>query len=302
MKPRSSIVFLFLSSLAFIQCGKEKTAFAVLPVFVSIAPQKYIVDKIGGPLVAVSVMVGPGASPHSYEPRPSQMTALSNARAYFSIGLEFESAWLPKFSNLHRGMVIVPMDSGVAKRPIDFFKEKPAKGMDGSWRHAQHSGLDPHIWLSPQLVRKQAKTVCDALCKLDPVHDSAYRANDDAFASEITTVQKSIRAILYSDDPSKKRKSFMVFHPSWAYFAGEFGLRQLAIEIEGREPSAKQLQMIIDTARYNGIRTIFVQPQFSQRSAQIIARQLNIRVAIANDLAYDWGDNLIAFAKALALQ
>jgi zinc transport system substrate-binding protein len=289
--------------LLFVQCQPAKRESAALSVFVSILPQKYFVDKIGGKRVSVTVMVEPGASPHSYEPKPSQMAALSKARAYFAIGLEFENVWLPKFCRLNKGMAIIPMDSGIMRKQLDISAEDPTESTAGSFGHDHHEGADPHIWLSPELVKKQVRTVREALCRLDPDFASSYTANCRAFEGEITALQDSIRIILkrnHSDSPAQN--TFMVFHPSWAYFGREFNLRQIAIEIEGKEPSARQLQTIIETAKQNAVRTIFVQPQFSQRSAQIIASELKIRVAIADDLAYDWANNLIAFAKAISLQ
>ena len=291
------ILFLFLSSF---QCSRQSVTPEAIPVFVSIVPQKYFIDKIGGAFVRTSVMVEPGASPHSYEPRPSQMTALSKARAYFSMGLEFEKVWLPRFCRISSGMTVVSMDSGVPKKSIDLNEKNSKASAQEALKDHHHEGMDPHIWLSPNLVKIQAKTICEALCSLDPKHDSAYSVHWKAFEAEITTLQDSIRTILNSRSPQMSRKAFMVFHPSWGYFADEFGLRQIAIEIEGKEPSAKQLQLIIETAKSSNVRRIFVQPQFSQRSAQIIARQLGVSVEIADDLSYDWGNNLLHFAKALA--
>jgi zinc transport system substrate-binding protein len=286
---------------AILDCGREKAQSGALPAFVSIVPQKYFLDKIGGPLVSTSVMVEPGASPHAYEPRPSQMTALSKARVYFSIGLEFEHAWLPRFQSVNRGLLVAPMDSGIEKRPMADLEDEPAPAEAGGESH-RHEGLDPHIWLSPELAKKQARTACEALSRLDPAHDSAYRANCRSFEAEIAALQDTLRSILHKGGTAVAKKTFMVFHPSWGYFAAEFDLRQVAIEIEGKEPSARQLQIIVETARKDGIRTIFAQPQFSPRSAEIIARQIGGKVAIADDLAYDWKNNLIAFAKALSSQ
>jgi zinc transport system substrate-binding protein len=285
-------------AIVLLGCSREKAAGGALPVFVSIVPQKFFLDKIGGPLVSTSVMVEPGASPHAYEPRPSQMTALAKARAYFSIGMEFEKAWLPRFQSVNRVLTVVPMDSGIAKRPITDLEEGPAGSGADAGHH--HEGLDPHVWLSPELAKKQGRTTCEALCRLDPAHDSAYRANGRAFEAEITGLQDTIRAILQRGGSAAAKRTFMVFHPSWGYFAAEFNLRQVAIEIEGKEPSARQLQIIIETAKKENIRTIFTQPQFSPRSAEIIARQIGGAVAVADDLAYDWERNLVAFAKALA--
>lgn len=286
----------------FFQCAKEKAPSGAMSVFVSILPQKYIVKKLCGPLADVSVMVQPGSSPHTYEPKPFQMAGLSKARAYFSIGVEFEKIWLSRFINLNSALCIVPMDSGIPKRPMDLSgehgetRENPAP--DASDHH-RHAGFDPHIWLSPELDKKQAKTVCEALCRIDPTHASVYVANMASFVAQLSSLQDSIHRVLTIKDTTS-RPTFMVFHPSWAYFADEFHLQQVAIEIEGKEPSAQQLQMIIETARKSGTRTIFVQPQFSRQSAEIIARQIHGRVEIADDLAYDICGNLLSFAKTLA--
>ena len=285
-----------LPCLLAVQCGTIKTNGAAPSVFVSILPQKYFVDKIGGDYVKVTVMVEPGASPHSYEPKPAQMIALSKAVAYFSIGLEFEKAWLPKFKRLAQGMRIVSTDSGIEKMPALYNDEHNEEhGVSGD-----HRGLDPHIWLSPALVKKQAITICEALRSLDPSHDSSYAANLRAFTGQISQIQDTIGRILRGDPVDSLRKMFLVFHPAWAYFAREFNLRQIAIEIDGKEPGPKQLETIFELAKRYSIRTIFVQPQFSQQSARVIARQMHATVAIADDLAYDWEKNLISMAHAIA--
>ncbi len=297
MALRRFFMFLFFSGLLIFQCRHEQPVPGALSVFVSILPQKYFIDQIGGTRVRTMVMVEPGASPHSYEPRPSQMTALSTCAAYFSIGLEFENAWLSKFRRLAPKMRVVPMDSGIAKLPgscDDHETEKATGAQD------LHERLDPHIWLSPELVKHQVKTVCEALRAVDPLFDSLYVARYNAFISRITRVQDTIRTLLRPDSLKSSPKPFMVFHPSWAYFAHEFNLRQIAIEVEGKEPGPRQLEAIFDLAKQYSIRTIFVQPQFSQKSAQVIAGQVQARTAVADDLAYDWETNLIAFAQAIA--
>jgi zinc transport system substrate-binding protein len=295
MALRRFLGVLFFSCLC-ITCSREKADSNVLHVFVSILPQKYIIDRIGGTRVKAMVMVEPGASPHTYEPRPSQMAALSTTAVYFSIGLEFEKAWLSKFERLAPRMRVIAMDSGIAKLPGsgDAHEMGVATGVN---EHNEH--MDPHIWLSPELVKQQAKTVCEALRALDPHYDSLYLSHYNAFISQIIRLQDTIRMLLQYD-PKTSLKSFMVFHPSWAYFAQEFNLRQIAIEVDGKEPGPRQLETIFDLAKRNSIRTIFVQPQFSQKSAQVIARQVQARTAVADDLAYDWETNLIAFARVLS--
>jgi zinc transport system substrate-binding protein len=286
-----------LCMVFFFHCKKQEARNNKPKVFVSILPQKFFVDKIGGDCVDVSVMVLPGSSPHSYEPRPSQMKELSKAGAYFSIGVEFETAWLPKFANMYKTMTIVRTDGSIEKLPTD-----STEAAEMLKTHDHGPGLDPHIWLSPQLVKVQAESIYDALVKMDPEHEPVYTANFTALTGEISAVHDTICRLLMCDSPGKPRKTFMVFHPSWAYFAREFGLRQLAIEIEGKEPGPRQLETVFNLARENDIRCIFVQPQFSRQSALAIARQLKARVLVADDLAYDWSGNIISVAKAIAAQ
>ena len=290
-----------LCMVFFLHCKKQEARNNKPKVFVSILPQKFFVDKIGGDCVDVSVMVMPGSSPHSYEPRPSQMKELSKAGAYFSIGVEFEKAWLPKFASIYKTMRIIHTDSSIEKLPAD--SAQAAEMLQAHSRGIDHGpGLDPHIWLAPQLVKVQVKHIYDALIKMDPVHEPIYTVNFKAVMGEISGVHDTICRLLMCDSPGKPRKTFMVFHPSWAYFAREFGLRQLAIEIEGKEPGPRQLETVFNLARENDIRCIFVQPQFSRQSALAIARQLKARVLVADDLAYDWSGNIISVAKAIAAQ
>ena len=278
------VIFLMLT-----QCAPKQSPSDTLNVFASILPQKYFLDAIGKNLVNTTIMVEPGSSPHSYEPRPSQMVALSKAKAYFSIGVEFEKAWLPKFAAIAKNLRIVHTDTLITKIPVD-----------SAEREGHHEeGMDPHIWLSPQLVQQQARTIYEALRAIDPAHAAAYDANFQAFDKQIVSVQDTLRALLQSDSAMPKR-TFMVFHPAWGYFAREFNLRELAIEVDGKEPSPRELESIINQAKLSDIHTIFVQPQFSQRSANAIARQLHARLCVADDLAYDWAANLLSVAKTMA--
>jgi zinc transport system substrate-binding protein len=240
-------------------------------VAVSIPPQKYFVEKIAGDLVDVLVLIPPGSSPHVYEPKPVQMASLSRAKAYFAIGVEFEKAWLERLAKTSPSMLIVHTDSGIAKQPM---QEIP--GIEAQSAHG-HEGLDPHIWLAPELVKQQTKTITRALARMDPLHASVFNRNDSLFNLEIASLQDSINRILI------KRKldgPFMVFHPSWEYFAREFHLQQVAIEVEGKEPNPSELGAIFDCARRFGITTIYVQPQFSKRSAEVIAQQIMAHIGL----------------------
>lgn len=284
---------------------------APLQISVSIPPQKYFVERIGGDLVRTTVMVPPGADPHTYEPKPSQLRGLSGSRIYFSIGAPFEDAWLARIvAAAGPSLSVVPMHKGVtllpAAAPLHNDEAEHAEGKEHHEDHHAHADghghdhgtTDPHVWLSPMLVRHMSLAIRDALAKADPAHAATYRANYDRFAADIDAMDKKF-ADLFAALPQDRRR-FLVFHPSWNYFAHNYGLTELSIEVEGREPSPRQLRAIIDLARRERITTIFVQPQFSRRAAQTIATEIGARLVDADPLAEDWAANLERTAKALA--
>jgi len=292
--PKLLLVLILLAAVLAAGCTKRSTQPVKPLVFVSILPQQYFVQKIAGDLVDVAVMVEPGASPHAYEPKPFQMTQLSHAQAYFSIGIEFEKAWLPRFASLAQHMHIIHTDTLITKiAGQDECNEPPGQSIHNA---GEHGGLDPHIWLSPKLVQQQAQTICRGLIQIDSAHAQNYTANCTLFLKEIAAVQDTLNALL------KPGTTFMVFHPAWAYFAREFGLNQMSVEINGQEPSPRELSDILKQAQQHHISILFVQPQFSQQSAGVIAHQLKGRVVVADDLAANWSQNLISVAKAIAAQ
>lgn len=266
--------------------------------FVTIAPQHYFVDKISGGLVDVETMILPGANPHAYEPKPGQMTRLAKADLYFTIGDSFDTAWLPRLQSINPAMLVVRTEAGVVKMPVgDELAHSELHDQTPRHSHA-HGSLDPHIWLDPQLVKIQAQNIKDGLCAIDPKHAEQYQANLGLFLQELDNLDKELRTIL-TPDPAKQ-PTFMVFHPSWGYFARAYGLRQMAIEVDGKEPSPKELRAIIDHGQALGIKTIFAQPQFSEKSAAVIAAQLGAQVAHLDPLAPNWADNLRQAAQTIA--
>jgi len=254
-----------------------------LPVFVSIQPQKFFVQQIGGDHVDVQVMVQPGASPHTYEPKPRQMAALAEARLYFAIGVPFETAWLEKITAANPEMKVVHTDNGIEKLAMtDHHHDQREAG------HLDDAGLDPHIWLSPPLVKIQIRAVLDALQAVDPGHRSLYEVNFRKFAAQIDQLDGDLKKIF----AGKTGLQFMVFHPAWGYFAHAYGLRQVPIEIEGKTPKPAQLQALIADARSHGVRVIFAQPQFSTKSAELIAKEIGGQVVTADPIALNWLDNM----------
>jgi zinc transport system substrate-binding protein len=253
-----------------------------LQISVSIAPQRYFVERVGGEFVAVNVMVPPGAEPHTFEPKPQQLQALSQADTYLKIGTEFEAAWLGRMQALNPAMVMVDTTQGIERQPL------PGGGAGAA--------PDPHIWLSPALVKLQAQTIYRALVTLDPPHQPQYKANLTAFLADIDRLDGEIRQALQG----VKNRRFLVFHPSWGYFARDYDLEMITIEVGGQEPSAAELVELIRQAQQANIRVVFAQPQFSQQAARTLAQQIGGDVLLIDPLAADWLDNLRQVAKTFA--
>jgi zinc transport system substrate-binding protein len=277
------IMFLFGFYMLFI-----KTTYAgnIMPVYVSIVPQKYFVEKIGGALVNASVMVKPGANPATYEPKPRQMVALSEAKIYFAIGVPFEKVWLKKIAAANPKMRIVNIQEGIMKIPMETHRKhgkEHHKGIDND------IVKDPHIWLSPTLVKIQARNILNALVAIDQANKSVYEAGYKQFIIEIENLDAELKEIFAG---KRKGMEFIVFHPSWGYFAGEYGLKQVPVEIEGKDPKPADLQRLIKYAKKLGVKVIFVQPQFSVTSASVIAQAIDGQIAFADPLALNWPDNL----------
>lgn len=272
-------------------------------VFVSIAPQKYFVDRVSNGTAEVAVMIEPGANPHVFEPKPRQMTTLSGADLYFTIGSSFDLTWVPRLAAAAPGLRVVHTEEGVrriamAEEHDDMPETEDEHAEDHGPEHHHHDGLDPHIWLDPNLVLIQAAHIRDGLSQADPAAAATYAAGYEDFRSELTDLDRRIRAIL-APIPAERR-TFLVFHPSWGYFAHAYKLNQIAMEVEGKEPSPRDMARIIDLAGAKAIRVIFVQPQFSEKSAGVLARQLGARIVRLDPLAGDWADNLLRAAEAIA--
>jgi zinc transport system substrate-binding protein len=279
--------FLLICS-GYAQAGKK------LAVFVSIPPQKYFVQQIGEQRVDVQVMVQPGASPATYEPRPRQVAAISRTHIYFAIGVPFEKIWLKKIAAANPNMQVVHTDQGIQKIPMaaNHTKSEDHRGKD----HQDHHGeLDPHIWLSPTLVMTQARTILNALVEIDPGHRAVYEANTQVFVSKLAALDADLKITF----AGKQGFQFMVFHPSWGYFARTYGLQQVPVEIEGKDPKPAQLKALIEHAKKKHINIIFVQPQFSSRNAELVAKEIGGQVIFADPLASDWSDNLREVAQKL---
>lgn len=262
-------------------------------VFVSIPPQKYFVERVGGDRVYVSVMLPPGRSPATYELTPKQMVELAAARTYFRIGVPFEKQVVAKIGSIMKDLPIVDTRKGIDIRKMTKV-EKDHKHHPEEHHH-HHTELDPHVWMSPRLVKIQAQTICEELCRLDPTHRKQYEKNLRSFDADLNSTDAEIATSLA---PLRGRE-FYVFHPAYGYFAQAYGLEQVAIENSGKRPTAKQLGTLIDRANQANVKLIIVQPQFDKSSAKAVAERIGGVVVPVDPLAEDYLDNLRSMATTI---
>jgi len=270
--------------------------FSNINAVVSILPEQTFVKKIGGEKVNVSLMVQPGNSPHTYEPKPSQMIDIAKADLYFAIDVEFEDVWLAKFQNLNPKMQVIDLADNIAKIQMQK-NHAEEKNVEKLHSEHEHEGGDPHIWTAPANVKIIAQNIYDALAKKDPENTNYYKSNLDIFLASIDETDRQITDILSSLEDGRR---FMVFHPSWGYFAKAYNLEQIAVEVEGKEPKPKELIHLLKEAKEENVKAIFTQPEFSDTVAKIIAKELQIPVVKVSPLAQNWSENLINIAKAIA--
>jgi len=260
-----------------------------IPVFVSILPQKYFVERIGGEQVKVEVMVDPGESPATFNPNPKKMSLLSQAKLYFSIGVPFETIWIDRIQSIHSNLQFVPLhDEAHDKSGTDQGHGHPS-------RHS-HGSSDPHIWTSPAKVKLMAKKIKETLVRAEPQKEKYFEANLRAFHNDLDALDRDIREILARSDNHR----FLVFHPAWSYFAEDYGLEQISIEDGGKEPGARTLQKIIEKGKKLGIKVIFVQKQFSLSIAKKIAKMIGATVREMDPLAEDYLENMRLTATAIS--
>ena len=276
----------FMKKIILINILLSTLIFANIKAVVSIAPMVSYLKAIGGDRVDVTLMVKAGSSPHTYEPKPSDMRSLSSADVYYAIGVEFENVWLSKFQTLNPSMQIIHTDANITK-----------EYMQNSHNHNQKGHKDPHIWTSIKNIKIIATHIYKSILKIDSQNALYYKANYDKFIKHLDSSDKHIQSILAN---TPKGSRFMVFHPSWGYFAKDYNLTQMPIEIEGKKPKAKEIISIIKEAKKFDVKAIFTQPEFSDITAKMIANELHIQVIKVSPLSPHWEETLLKIANAIA--
>ncbi|RJX35393.1 MAG: ABC transporter substrate-binding protein [Desulfarculus sp.] len=268
------------------------SAASPLTVAVSIPPQAWLVERLGGPALRVVVMLPPGRSPATYEPTPKQLAALGQARLYLSIGVPFEGVFLPRLRAKLPGLKIVSITTGIKLRRLEsHHHEGQAAEPD------QAPGApDPHVWMSPRRARTLAANAAAALMAADPARAALYRANLARLDAELVALDAELARTLA---PLRGRTIF-VYHPAYGYLADDYGLKQEAVELEGKEPGPRRLAALVAEAKADGVRVIFVQPQFPRATAAALARAIGGAVVPLDPLAADYLGNLRAMAAKIA--
>jgi len=287
------ILLLVISSLPIVASYNQDTQTAVkIGVVVSILPQAEFVERIGGDKVEVTVMVPPGASPHTYEPTPSQMVSLSNAKLYAKVGsgIDFEIVWMDKLIATNPDILVVDCSQGITLQEMTVTHEH-----DGEAEEHEEGEMDPHIWTAPRNAIEMVRNITAGLIQIDPSNQTYYEQNRDAFTEELEQLDRDIQQGL----SGVTNRSFMVFHPAFGYFASAYNLTMLAIEEEGKEPTAVGLQHLIEEAKEHNIKIIFAEPQFNPQSAEVIANEIEGEVILIDPLAKDYLSNMRAMVDKM---
>lgn len=244
-------------------------------IMTSIESLRYLVDQVAGNEWTTSALVPDGFSPEEYSPSTQQMAELSNCTALFTIGqLPIETTWIPRIESSNPTLRVVDTSTGLRERGMTF---------------------DPHTWTSPTNARHIVGNIADALCEIDPAHANLYKDNMRRAQAAIDSLHSTLTETL-ADLPSR---SFVIAHPALTQFAADYGLHQIAIEVDGKEPTPASLQALISQARAEGVKVVFVQREFADRSARIIAQQLDANLVQINPLAYDWTAEMTTIARTL---
>jgi zinc transport system substrate-binding protein len=271
--------FLFIAVFSFVQgCKQESKPGKSSSLVVSILPQEYFVKAIAGDTINIEVMVKPGQSPAIYEPSPAQMKNLHHAKAYLAIGnLGFEKTWLPKFETNARNLNIVDLSQGIRLKEtgIDHHDHK---------HHAHRHDKDPHYWMSFNHSKKMAQNIVKAFSEMYPSRRKEFEQNLSVLENDIDSLYQRYATAL----ESKKSSSFVIFHPALTYIAEEFELNQIPIELEGKTPGPSHVREVIDLIKKNNVGVIFIQKQFDQTNAELIAKETGVNIIEIDPLNPHW--------------
>ncbi len=260
-------VIIILSIFLTVATAKTQTA-------VSIAPEYYILQNIAKDKVDILLMVDKFNDPHSYEPKPSKIAKLSKVKLYFSIGVEFEKRWLERFKSINPSMQIIDLSKGIKKIPNN-----------------------PHVWTTPKNVKIIAQNIYHVLIKSDSKNKNYYQSNLEKFINMIDNIDKKIQNML--KECSKKKCLLLAQHPAWSYFAKEYGIKEIVIEKDEKEPKPKELLKTIKLIKQSGAKIIITQPELSKKFAKIVAKELNLQMVDISPLDMELHKSWMILVKSI---
>ena len=284
---KNLLLYLWVFLLASCRTGSDAGDQTVISV--SIIPQQYFIEQLAGGLAEVNVMIPPGASPATYEPTVSQLGKLDRSAVYMRIGyVGFEQSWMEKITSVNPGMKIVDLSEGV-----EIIGEEAGDG--GDHHGPAHYGTDPHIWMSTINARIIARNIHKELLLLFPGEKEYLQARFDLFSHSLDSLHLAIGSKLEGIE----NRTFMIYHPALTYYARDYALEQLSLEIEGKSPSPMHLKEMTDLARVNHISKILIQSQFDRKNAEILARETGSEIIQFDPLDLQWGDQMYYIAEQL---
>ena len=281
-------------------CGGKRTNEKI--VSVTIEPQRYFAEMIAGDKYTIHCVVPAGQSPETYDPTPQQIVQVGRSQAYLRIGrIGFELVWMQNIEENNPDLKIFDLSEGIQlikneEEHHHHHHHDHQHPIGNHHRHHHHGGLDPHTWSSISGAKTIAKNTLNAFISLDPENKDYYQANYEKLMQKIGETEKTISTLL----ASVSHKTFIIYHPALTYFAHEYGFEQLCIEMDGKEPSPAQLKMLLETAKEHQTKVVFVQQEFDQKNAEIIAKETGCRLVPINPLDYNWNEEMIHIAKSLA--
>jgi zinc transport system substrate-binding protein len=293
------IIFLLMTA----GCAQQRTdvsaanGTAPFTIAVTIMPQKQFVERITGENARIIVLVPPGASPHTHEPTPKQLEDISQASVYVKVGsgIDFERAWMDKLIGINPRMIIVDSSKGI-HLISGYHDDDEADAATGTQNHESEeaTGIDPHIWLSPKNAKIMVENTYEGIARADPVNKTEYRANTDAYLKELDQLDSDINRKI----SQTQIHTIMVYHPAWSYFARDYGLVQIPIETDGKDPSPQGIENLIRQAKEGNITVVFASPEYSTKSADVIAKEIGGSVVLVDPLKEDYLGNLRNVASA----
>jgi len=303
---RSLILVLTVILITIMSCGCTTHELGsshneTIQVITTILPLSEFVTSVGGQYVTCRVMIPPGASPHTFEMTPGQMQQISDADLYVMVGsgIEFEDQWMERLQEINPGMKIINASAGLTFLPgSDDHEHEHNQGYDNATiplpdENGRH---DPHVWLSLTNAITMVNEISSGLSKADPSHGSFYEGNRDIYTSRMQYIDQQIKEMMTNTTVS----AVMVTHPSFQYFCRDYGIRQISIEEDGKEPTPGHLKDLVQTARENDIRVIFVEPEYSDAGAQAVAKEIGAKIIQVDPLPEKYLQNMNLIAEAFS--